>query len=143
MDCGRHEQNVTSILSITHESALIPKGVKAGDLRRCCEGLNLWNSWGNYCAAPKSVGSQTTNGDSSRSQHGELILLPGPEGRTNSMLTPNYASIFLFGEFHQRKSQIQNELPVSMITLDDANHQPCEMTKQPALSYHEIFDTTS
>ena len=56
----------------THEIALIPKGIKAGDLRRGCEGLDIWNSWGNYCAAPKSVGSQTMNEDSSRSQHGEL-----------------------------------------------------------------------
>ena len=55
-----------------HEIALIPKGIKAGDLRRGCEGLDIWNSWGNYCAAPKSVGSQTMNEDSSRSQHGEL-----------------------------------------------------------------------
>ena len=31
-----------------------------------------WNSWGNYCVAPKSVGSQTMKEDSSRSQHGEL-----------------------------------------------------------------------
>ena len=60
------------IRSDTHEIALIPKGIKAGDLRRGCEGLDIWNSWGNYCAAPKSVGSQTMNEDSSRSQHGEL-----------------------------------------------------------------------
>ena len=56
----------------THKLALIPKGIKARDLRRGCEGLDIWNSWGNYCAAPKSVGSQTMNEDSSRSQHGEL-----------------------------------------------------------------------
>ena len=60
-----HAQNYNKL-------ALIPKGIKAGDLRRGCEGLDIWNSWGNYCAAPKSVGSQTMNEDSSRSQHGEL-----------------------------------------------------------------------
>ena len=56
----------------SHKLAFMPKGIKAGDLRRGCEGLDIWNSWGNYCAAPKSVGSQTMNEDSSRSQHGEL-----------------------------------------------------------------------
>ncbi len=63
-----------SSLYFHHEIALIHKGIKAGDLRRGCEGLDIWNSWGNYCVAPKSVGSQTMNGDSSRSesQHGEL-----------------------------------------------------------------------
>ncbi len=46
--------------------------MKAGDLCMGCEGLDLCNSWGNYCVAPKSVGSQTMKQDSSRSQHGEL-----------------------------------------------------------------------
>ncbi len=81
----------------THKLALIPKGIKAGDLRRGYEGLDIWNTWGNYCVAPKSVGSETTNGDCSRSQHGDLIRLPGPEGLTNSMLKKNYyASRFMF-----------------------------------------------
>ena len=44
--------------------------MKAGD-GEAGEGLDIWNSWGNSCVAPKSVGSQTMN-DSSRSQHGEL-----------------------------------------------------------------------
>ncbi len=56
----------------THEIALISKGIKAGDLRRGCEGLDIWNSWGNYCVAPKSIGSQTMNKVSSHSQHVEL-----------------------------------------------------------------------
>ena len=108
----------------THEIALIPKGIKAGDLRRGCKGLDIWNSWGNYCVAPKSVGSQTMNEDSSRSQHGELTAswTGGPaEGLTNSTLTPNYASRFLFRRIPPRKSQIHNELAVSIIILDDAS----------------------
>ena len=64
--------DISLISTHTHKLALIPKGIKAGDLRRGCEGLDIWNSWGNYCVAPKSVGSQTMNEDSSRSQHGEL-----------------------------------------------------------------------
>ena len=59
----------------THKLALKTKGRKTGEMRwgcEHCEGLDIWNSWGNYCAAPKSVGSQTMNEDSSRSQHGEL-----------------------------------------------------------------------
>jgi hypothetical protein len=87
-----------------HKLALIPKGMKAGDLRRGCEGLDIWNSWGKYCVAPKSVGSQTMNGDSSRSRT-RNSRLPGPEGLTNSILTPNYASRFLFRRIPQRKSQ--------------------------------------
>ncbi len=34
-----------------HKVAVIPKGIKAGDLRRGCEGLEIWNFWGNYCVA--------------------------------------------------------------------------------------------
>jgi hypothetical protein len=69
--------------------------------RPCYEGLDIWNSWGNCCFAPKSVGSQTTNGDSSRSQHREFIQLPGLEGLTNSMLTPKLRIQILGREFHQ------------------------------------------
>ncbi len=50
----------------------MPEGIKAGDVCRGCEGLDIWSSWGNNCVAPKSVGSQAMNDDSSRSQHGEL-----------------------------------------------------------------------
>ncbi len=57
--------------------------IKAGDLRRGCERLDLWNSWGNYCIAPKSVGSQTMNEDSSRSKHGELKAFR--TGRTDQL----------------------------------------------------------
>ncbi len=60
------------VLCVMHKLAVIPKGIKSGDLRRGCEGLDIWNAWGNYCVAPKSVGSQTMNEDSGRSQHGEL-----------------------------------------------------------------------
>jgi hypothetical protein len=67
-----------------HEVALIPKGIKAGDLRWGCEGLDIWNSWGNYCVARKSVGSQTMNEDSSRSQHRELTA-----SRTGGTDQPN------------------------------------------------------
>ena len=60
------------------------------------------------------------------------------------MLTPNYASRFLFGRIPPRKSQIHNELAVSIIILDDAaNHKQCEMKKQPAQNRHWIFDRTS
>jgi hypothetical protein len=44
-----------------HKLALMPEGTKAGDLHWRCEGLDIWNSWGNYCVAPKSVGCQTMN----------------------------------------------------------------------------------
>jgi hypothetical protein len=37
--------------SHTHTLALIPKGIKAGDLRRECEGLEIRNFLGNYCVA--------------------------------------------------------------------------------------------
>jgi hypothetical protein len=116
----------------SHEIALIPKGIKAGYLRRGCDGLNIWNSRGNYCVAPKSVGSQTMNEDCSRSQHGELTA--SRTGGTDQfnvhselhfqiLVRPNYAE----------KVQIHNELAVSIIILDDAaNHKQCEMKKQPA-----------
>jgi hypothetical protein len=38
----------------SHKLALIAKGIKAGDLCRECEGLDIWNFWGklgNYCFA--------------------------------------------------------------------------------------------
>jgi hypothetical protein len=64
--------------------------------------LEVWlmNQLGNHCVAP-----QTTDGDSSRSQHGKRVRLPGPEGLTNSSLrlTPNCASRFLFGRIKPEK----------------------------------------
>jgi hypothetical protein len=43
--------------------ALIPKGIKAGDLFWGCQGPDICDSWVNYFFAPKSVGSQTINRD--------------------------------------------------------------------------------
>ena len=77
--------NATYKMSVKHKLALIPKGINAGDLRRGCEGLDIWNSWGNYCVAPKSVGSQTMNEDSSRSQHGELTASRTRTGGTDQL----------------------------------------------------------
>jgi hypothetical protein len=106
--------------------ALIPKGTKAGDLRRGCEGLDIWNSWGNCCVAPESVGSQTMNGDSSRSQHGELTA--SRTGGTDQPKAHSELRIQIPVRANsQRKSQIHNEVPVSIIRPEDA--EQCEMKK--------------
>jgi hypothetical protein len=56
----------------TQTSFNTEKGIKAGDLRRGCGGIDIWNFRGNsgYCDCPKSVGSQTTNRKSSRPARG-------------------------------------------------------------------------
>ena len=122
--------------SWTHEIALIPKGIKAGDLRRGCEGLDIWNSWGNYCAAPKSVGSQTMNEDSSRSQHGELTA--SRTGGTDQLNAHSEQRIQILVRANStEKAPDTQRIPVSIIILDDAaNHKQCEMKKQPAQNRH-------
>ncbi len=48
-----HTHTFSDTYTHTHTLALIPKGIRAGDLRWGCEGLDImiWNLWGNYCVA--------------------------------------------------------------------------------------------
>jgi hypothetical protein len=77
--------------TVAHKLASILKGIKAVDLCVGSELLDIWNFDAiarhlelqcNECVDPKSVGPKSRNRDSSHSQHGKLIRLPGPEGLT-------------------------------------------------------------
>jgi hypothetical protein len=117
--CGAPESVGTGVAPSRGKSGLPPAGGTRGS-----QGFPLLEGHGEVRASPcwRDTGKSG---------------LPGPEGLTKSMLTPNYASSFLFGRIPPRKSQIHDELPVSIIILDDAaNHKQCEIKKQPAQKRH-------
>ena len=88
----------------THKLALIPKGIKAGDLRRGCEGLELRNFLGNYCVALNRLGLRPRTETPVAPSTGNSYGFPDRRDRPNHAHPLDSASRVVSGRIPRKKT---------------------------------------